>query len=169
MNPVIHPEGVSDFIDATPYDVLRRELNTDHITIGGIHEAFISVPVPHMVIARMHLTFPPLVNGKLVVHDFTFDEQRTQQAYDNGAAICNFIDTVLAQEHPTDKRFLLRYMEQLCLRYGKSNDRSTGFGHDIIYSREKPIAGFYKGFDNTLYVPPLTGHWVIATKGSARD
>lgn len=168
MNAV-HQEGVSSFIDMTPYDVLRRELNTDVITYGGIHEAFTAACVPNMVVARVHFTLPQLKNGEMPFADTLLTEAGTERTYTEGSAICNFVDTVLAQEHPMDKRFLLRYMEQLCLRYGKSNDRAIGFGHDIIYSREKPVANFYTAFDNTLYIPPLTGYWAIASKGSARD
>lgn len=162
-------EGVQDFVDLTPYDVLRRELQTDVITYGAIHAAFVSKCVPHMVVARVHFTLPQLKNGEMPIADTVMSEATVERAYIEGAAVCNFVDNVLAQEHPMDKRFLLRYMEQLCIRYGKSNDRAIGFGHDIIYSREEPIAGFYKAFDNTLYIPPLTGHWAIASKGSARD
>jgi hypothetical protein len=162
-------EGVQDFVDLTPYDVLRRELQTDVITYGAIHAAFVSKCVPHMVVARVHFTLPQLKNGEMPFADTVMSEATVERAYIEGAAVCNFVDNVLAQEHPMDKRFLLRYMEQLCIRYGKSNDRAIGFGHDIIYSREEPIAGFYKAFDNTLYIPPLTGHWAIASKGSARD
>jgi hypothetical protein len=162
-------EGVQDFVDLTPYDVLRRELQTDVITYGALHENFVSKCVPHMVVARVHFTLPQLVNGKMPFADTVMSEATVERAYTEGAAICNFVDNVLAQEHPQDKRFLLRYMEQLCMRYGKSNDRALGFGHDIIYSRDPIGTGFYKAFDNTLYIPPLTGHWAIASKGSARD
>jgi len=168
MNAV-HTEGVGDFTDLTPYDVLRRELNTDVITFGDIHAAFIGQCVPNVVVARVHFTLPQLRNGEMPFASTVFSEATAERAYTEGAAICNFVDNVMAQEHPMDKRFLLRYMEQLCLRYVKSNDRSTGFGHDIIYSREKPEVSFYHTFDNTLYIPPLTGYWVIATKGAARD
>ena len=88
-------------------------------------------------------------------------------AYRSGFAISDYIDRQLAQEHPTDKRYLLRYLEQLCDRYGKNSFVATGFGHDVIYSRV-PLTENYKVFDNTLYVPPTKGYWAIVSKSATR-
>jgi len=88
--------------------------------------------------------------------------------FKEGHAISDYIDHELADDHPTDKRFLLRHMELLCFRYGLNRTTSTGYGHDVIFSRT-PIAEHYSKFDNSLYVPPLTGHWALASKGAARD
>ena len=154
-------------VDLTPYDLLRKLLNTDIITIGAVHEYFVKNRTPHMVVARVHLTFPQLVDGAMPAAETILTATDVSERYLKGTAICEFIDGVLSQEHPADKRFLLRYMEQHCLRYGLNQVTSIGFGHDVIYSRGKLIES-YTNFDNTLYVPPLTGQWAIVKRGSSR-
>lgn len=94
-------------------------------------------------------------------------ENEVQMRYDRGSAVCEFIDQQIAQEHPADKRFILRYFEQACLRYGLNHMTGLGFNHDVIYSRVK-LTENYTNFDNTLYIPPLTGHWAIVQRRSAR-
>ena len=156
---------LADMPDSTPHDVLCRLLNVDVVTVGAIHENFISNRVPHMVITRMHLTLPPLVDGVMPASETILTEAGVQKLYNDGSAICEFIDRTIANEHPADKRFILRYLEQLCLRYGLNHATGIGFQHDVIYTRGK-LTDNYKVFDNTLYVPPLTGQWAIVSKGA---
>ena len=158
-------EQLIDAPDLTPYDVLRKLLDVEVVTIGAVHENFINTRVPHMVVARVHLTFPQLVNGEMPAAETILTEEGVQRRYNDGSAICEFIDHVLVQDHPADKRFILRHLEQLCLRYGLNQSTCIGFGHDVIYSRGK-LPENYKAFDNTLYIPPLTGEWAIVSKGS---
>lgn len=153
--------------DHTAYDVLRTLLGTETVTIGAVHENFISTRTPHMVVARIHLTFPVLVDGEMPCADTILTEQNVQERYERGSAVCEFIDQHIAQEHPADKRFILRYFEQACLRYGLNQMTGIGFNHDVIYVRGK-LAENYTNFDNTMYVPPLTGQWAIVQRRSAR-
>lgn len=153
--------------DLSPYDVLRREMETDVITIGTVHEYFVKTRVPHMVATRVYLTFPLMVGEVMPFASAVLTEDEVHRRYQDGTAICEFIDRTIAQEHPADKRFLLRYMEQACLRYGLNQMTSIGFNHDVIYVRGK-LTENYTNFDNTLYVPPLTGQWAIVQRRSAR-
>ena len=152
-----------EYLETTPYGVLCRELGTDRPTIGALHEKFLSVDRPNLVVARMHLTLPPTVDGKIPTPDHVIETDEANRMYAQGAAICVYIDQHLAQEHPQDKRFLLRYMEQHCMRLGIPKQTLFGFGHRVIFSRE-PLPEQYSGFDNSLYVPPLTGHWAIVPR-----
>lgn len=149
------------------YALLKKELGTDVVTYGAIHKNFVSTPVPKMVVALIHLTMQPQVNGELPGADIVVDSAMANTLYAEGLAVSTYIDKAHAQEHPLDKRYLLRYLEHLCLRHGTEKQTAIGFGHDIIYSR-KPLAAQYKSFDNTQYVPPLTGHWAIVGRPSQR-
>ncbi len=143
------------------YALLQKELGTDVVTYGAIHKNFVSKPVPKMVVSLIHLTMQPLVNGELLGADTVIFPAMAELLYIEGLAISSYIDKAHAQEHPMDKRYLLRYLEHLCLRHGTEKQTAIGFGHTVIYSR-KPLGDQYKSFDNTQYVPPLTGHWAIA-------
>lgn len=157
--------ALTDYTETSAYGVLCRELNSDVITCGALHAKFMSVSVPNMVVARVHLTLPQLVHGELPNADKILTEAEANKAYEDGTAICNFIERSLVHEHPADKRFLLRYMEHLSYHYNLAHQTSIGFGHDVLYSRE-PLGDNYKSFDNSLYVPPLTGYWAIVKRTS---
>lgn len=160
-------EQLHDCFDRTPHEVLQKLLGVDVVTIGAVHENFVSHRVPHMVVARVHLTFQSLVDGVMPEADRILDEGEVESRYRDGSAICEFIDRVLVQDHPADKRFILRHMENLCLRYGLNQTTCIGFGHDVIYTRGK-LVGNYSNFDNTLYIPPLTGEWAIVQRRGSR-
>lgn len=142
-------------------DYVRTLLNKNDIYVSDLKAEFLRKNVPDMVIAFINLGMSPVDDGCL-------QDSYVEELFTKGRAISEYIDRELADDHPTDKRFLLRHMELLCLRYGLKQHKSTGFGHDVIFSLE-PIESYYPKFDNSLYVPPLTGHWALATKGAARD
>lgn len=154
MNPV------NEYLPTSPFEVLCQELNTNEITYGTLHEKFMSAPVPNMVVARIHLTLPPLIDGHMPHAHTIITELDAHLLYEQGKVICEYIDRVLIAEHPVDKRFLLRYLENRSLQFDQPEQKSVGYGHVVVYSRE-PLAAEYTGFDNSLYVPPLTGHWAI--------
>lgn len=141
---------------------IRTKLNLHKVTRADIVAHYENTNVPDMAIVFVYL------GSRNVRNDAEITEEGLVKFAAAGKAISEYIDTELADDHPNDKRFLLRHMELLCFRYGLNRTTSTGFGHDVIFSRE-PIAEHYAKFDNSLYIPPLTGHWAIATKGSARD
>lgn len=132
----------------TSTDIVENYLNTN-------------VPVSEVVYIYLALTPEQRENQVLLVN------QNLLRAFDAGYAINKYINEELAQEHPTDKRFLLRSIENLCDRHGLSSHKCPGYGHDVIYST-KPIP--YTTFDNSLYIPPRRGYWAIVSKsGTARD
>lgn len=157
---------------ATPTDAsadsvgehLKRLLNKTTISRADIVEAYVGKNTPNMAVAFIYLASRTVEDTNTI----GWSDRALTRYFNDGKAISDYIDHELADDHPTDRRFLLRHMELLCLRKGLSRLQSTGFGHDVIYSRV-PIAEYYPKFDNTLYVPPLTGHWAIASKGAARD
>lgn len=139
----------------------REELGSP-VTRSQITEMYLSQNVPGTVVAFLYLA---TMNDKPERNYYGAEIDRLFLA---GSYISDYINTELAQEHPTDKRFLLRYMELLCTRYDLNQFKSTGFGHDVIFSKT-PLDEHYPKFDNSLYVPPLTGYWAIASKSAARD
>lgn len=141
---------------------VRTKLNLHKITRADIVSHYEKTNVPDMTIAFVFL------GSRGVQDNAEITDEGLVKFAAAGKAISDYIDTELADDHPTDRRFLLRHMELLCLRKGLSRLQSTGFGHDVIFSRA-PIAEYYPKFDNSLYVPPLIGHWAIAAKGAARD
>jgi hypothetical protein len=155
----------NNYEETSAYGVLCRELNSREITFGALHEKFMSVSVPNMVVARVHLTLPQLVHGEMPNADHIIGEDHANKCYEDGTAICNFIERMLVQEHPADKRFLIRYMEHISYHYNIPRQTSIGFGHDVVFSRE-PLGDSFKSFDNSLYVPPLTGYWAIVKRTS---
>ena len=88
------------------------------------------------------------------------------ECYCNGLVILNFLYEKNYDSHPLDKSMLLIYTEQMCKRYNLRSHKTTGFGHDIVYSTT-PLA--YTKFDNDLYLPPSEGYWAIVSRGGARD
>jgi hypothetical protein len=156
-------EGHSSVVAAADIAThVRTKLNLHKVTRADIVNHYEKTNVPDMTIVFVYL------GSRNVQADAEITDEGLVKFAAAGQAISDYIDTELADDHPTDKRFLLRHMELLCFRYGLSRFTSTGFGHDVIYSRT-PIAENYPKFDNTLYVPPLIGHWAIASKGAARD
>lgn len=154
-----HPLVV-DTADIATY--VRTKLNLLKITRADIVAHYENTNVPDMTIVFVYL------GSRGVQDNAEITDEGLVKFAAAGKAISDYIDTELADDHPTDKRFLLRHMELLCYRYGLNRNTSTGFGHDVIFSR-KPIVENFPKFDNTLYVPPLTGYWAIASKSSARD
>lgn len=141
---------------------VRNILNVPLVTRGMIVAHYLGKNIPDMTVAFIYLASRHLLDTAVIT------DEGMQNFARQGRAISSYIDDELSDDHPTDKRFLLRHMELLCLRKGLSRLQSTGFGHDVIFSRT-PLAEYYPKFDNSLYVPPLIGHWAIAAKGSARD
>lgn len=164
MNPTrhtLHMFGNIPEPDAVA-EHLRTYLNKHQITRADIEAEYLSKARPTVSISYVYLAG----SGHSQHQPYTDEVLKT--LFIAGKTISDFIDAELSQDHPTDKRFLLRYMELLCTRYELNQFKSTGFGHDVIFSKT-PLDDHYPKFDNSLYVPPLTGHWAIAAKGAARD
>jgi hypothetical protein len=146
------------------YDELREALGVSPdqmVTVEAVRENFDKNCTPKMVVAYIALAFQSYTNcykeGKLT-------PEQAVALFKDGQAISNYIDRVLSQEHPMDKRFLLRYMEQAAMRYGHPEMTNVGYGHVVVYSRVPFVGDEYKTFDNSLYVPPLTGYWAIVKR-----
>lgn len=138
---------------------------TLEITSRMIDEKFRSVCTPDIVTSRAHLALRRREHGYIHVDDVPMFKEDLVRLYRSGTAICDFIDNQMAQDHPDDKRFLLRRLELIALQHNIREQRVPGFSHDVIYSRT-PLPDCYKVFDNTLYYPPLTGYWAIAQRSS---
>ncbi len=146
------------------YEELQKVLGVtpdQFVTVEAIREHFAKNCTPKMVVAYIALAFQS--------HSNCYDEgvlfpENAAALFDQGQAISNYIDHVLSQEHPMDKRFLLRYMEQAALRYGHPEMTNVGYGHVVVYSRVPFVGDEFKTFDNSLYVPPLTGYWAIVKR-----
>jgi hypothetical protein len=155
----------SDFNPASNlYDELRRVLgiaSDQEIPVAAVRERYTKTNVPELPVAYIALAMQTHVNR---YEAGTLSPHQADALFAEGAAISNYIDRVLSQEHPMDKRFLLRYMENVCMQLGNTRQTSVGFGHVIVYSREPFVDSGYESFDNTLYVPPLTGHWAIVKR-----
>lgn len=155
----------SDFNPASNlYDELRRVLgiaNDQEIPVASVRERFAKKNVPELPVAYIALALQTYPNQ---FKDGVLSPSQADAMFAQGAAISNYIDNVLSQEHPMDKRFLLRYMEQVCLQLGNTRQTSVGFGHVIVYSREPFVDSGFESFDNSLYVPPLTGYWSIVQR-----
>lgn len=131
------------------------------VFVEEIREHFNKNCTPKLTVAYIALALQSCPSG----YDrgqLTLDQAQT--LFEQGQAISNYIDHVLSQEHPMDKRFLLRYMEQAALRYGHAEMTNVGFGHAVVYSRVPFVGDEFKTFDNSLYVPPLTGYWAIVKR-----
>jgi hypothetical protein len=146
------------------YDELRRVLGIavdQEIPFAAIRERFAKKNVPELPVAYIALalqTYPSMYQDGMI------SPGQADAMFAQGSAISNYIDNVLSQEHPMDKRFLLRYMEQVCMQLGNTRQTSVGFGHVIVYNREPFIGEGFETFDNSLYVPPLTGYWAIVKR-----
>jgi hypothetical protein len=142
----------------------QETYGTLEISSEMIDKKFLSVCTPDIITSRAHMALPRKEHGYVVTSDIPMFPEDLVRLYRNGTAVCEFIDNHMAQDHPDDKRFLLRHLENVSLRHGLREQRVPGFSHDVIYSRT-PLLG-YKTFDNTLYYPPLTGYWAIARRAS---
>lgn len=143
---------------------LQKTLKTEGpITYGMLHDNYMNTNVPSLIVSNIY----QYLSCAHLDRDMVLSVDDIDAAFTKGSAILMYADTQLAQEHPTDKRFLLRYLEQICLRLGTSNQVAPGYGHDIMYSR-KPIVETYPKFDNSLYIPPSMGYWAIIAR-KARD
>lgn len=145
-------------------EYLQTLIGSHMVSRADIVREYMGKNVPDMAVVFVYLGSRQLADD----NPLGLSEESLNRYFEEGRAISSYIDTELADDHPNDKRFLLRHMELLCYRYVLNRTTATGFGHDLIFSRE-PIAEHYPKFDNSLYVPPLTGHWAIATKSAARD
>lgn len=156
--------SIINFDAGTVGEYLQTLLGRHYVSRADIVREYMSKNVPDMAVVFVYLGSRQLADD----NPLGLSEESLTRYFEEGRAISNYIDRELADDHPTDKRFLLRHMELLCMRYGLNRTTSTGFGHDVIFSRE-PLSEHYTKFDNSLYVPPLTGHWAIASKSAARD
>lgn len=138
---------------------------TLEISSAMIDKKFLSVCTPDIVTVRAHLALARKEHGYVVTSEIPMFPEDLISLYRDGSAICRFIDGQMAQDHPDDKRFLLRRLEHVALHHNIREQRVPGFGHDVLYSTT-PLPDCYKVFDNTLYYPPLTGYWAIAQRSS---
>lgn len=133
------------------------------VFVEEIREHFHKNCTPKMIVAYLSLALQSLPNPN-GYDDGSLTPDQVLELFERGQAISNYIDYVLSQEHPMDKRFLLRYMEQAALRYGHAEMTNVGFGHAVVYSRVPFDGDEFKAFDNSLYVPPMTGYWAIVKR-----
>ena len=130
----------------------------------NLERFYMKTNVPSVEIQALYL-------GKYHEAEVEFEEidasnDALYECYCNGLVILNFLYEKNYDSHPLDKSMLLIYTEQMCKRYNLRSHKTTGFGHDIVYSTT-PLA--YTKFDNDLYMPPSEGYWAIVSRGGARD
>ena len=125
------------------------------------------------IVEQYHAVAVPSLEVQALYHGSTVNAPNTGRTYKNlyeiyrdGITILNFMRVTNSESHPTDKRYLLIYIEEMCKRFNLTTHKCPGFGHDVLYS-VNPIS--YSKFDNSLYVPPTTGYWAIVGRGMARD
>lgn len=143
---------------------LGLPVNTNEIPAQKILDHYLTKSVPVMPVQEIALALQAW--SKVKPTDM-LDVDDLRDLQNEGRAISNYITQQLAQDHPADKRFLLRYLEHMCDHYKMRKPTAIGFGHDVIYSTE-PLGETYKKFDNTLYVPPTKGYWAIVQRASSR-
>jgi len=143
---------------------LGLPVKSNEIPAQKILDHYLTKPVPVQPVQEIVLALQAWTKVK-PTDMLDVDDLRDLQ--DEGRAISNYITRQLVQDHPADKRFLLRYLEQMCDHYNMHKHTAIGFGHDVIYSAE-PLGASFKTFDNSLYVPPTKGYWAIVQKASSR-
>lgn len=145
------------------YTHVTSALGVDNVTVGNVVDFYMGNNTPDAEVARVYLGLSPKQREE---RERVLVPYYLWETHVAGTAVCNFISNELAEDHPMDKRFLLRHIENLCERFNLNSHQCPGFGHDIIFSKE-PLAS-YKTFDNSIYIPPLTGHWAIIRRGESR-
>lgn len=139
----------------------------DPVSVADIVNEFHRVPVPEILVQVAYLGLTAAQIEQKPTEPLSIAE--IQELLEAGVAVNNYITNFHTDEHQTDKRYLLRYIENLCERHNLNNHRSPGYGHDVIYSKTPLDHVVGAKFDNSLYLPPLKGYWAIVGKGSARD
>jgi hypothetical protein len=138
--------------------------STKEIPAQKILDHFLTKPVPVQPVQEIVLA---LQAWSTVKPTDMLDVDDLRDLQNEGRAISNYITQQLVQDHPADKRFVIRYLEQMCEHYKMNKHTAVGFSHDVIYSTE-PLGESYKTFDNSLYVPPTKGYWAIVQRASSR-